>query len=436
MAPDAPTAAPSGASTKLVEEVRVQGNKTTQLTRIQSYIKTRRGREFDPELVQADVRRLTQSSLFRDVRTSTQPTPTGGVIVIFTVIERPVISEILFVGNKGLSDKTLEKQSDLKRGDSLNQYSVEEGRRKIEEYYHTKGHPKTTVSIMEGNQPQDRRVVYLIDEDQLQRIESVTFVGNVIASDDRLKTMIESKPGFLWYFFKGKVDRKKIDEDIEKLTAYYRSLGYFRARISREMQFDDSSSWLTLTFVIDEGPRYAVRSVSVIGNEQFQADTLMQKLELKSGEYFNQARMNRDVTTIRDTYGSEGYIFADIQADPRFLEEPGQLDLIYRVKEGEPWRVGTINVKIEGDYPHTRHSAVLNRISLRPGDLIDIREVRRSEQRLKASQLFEIDPSKGSPPQLAVIPPDLKNLEDSPISRPASRPRKGSAMRGQDPDQR
>jgi len=420
----------------MVDEVKILGNQTTPLTKIHSYIKTRRGREFDPEMVQADVRRLTQSSLFRDVRTSTQTTPKGGVIVVFTVIERPVIGEILFVGNKGISDKTLEKQSDLKRGDSLNQYSVEEGRRKIEEFYHTKGHPKTTVSILEGNQPQDRRVVYLIDEDQLQRIEKVTFIGNSIASDDRLKTMIESKPGFLWYFFKGKVDRKKIDEDIEKLTAYYRSLGYFRARISREMQFDETNSWLTLTFVIDEGPRYAIRSVSVIGNEKFPTESLVEKLELKSGEYFNQARMNRDVTSIRDTYGSEGYIFADIQADPRFLEEPGELDLIYRVKEGEPWRVGTINVKIAGDYPHTRHSAVLNRISLRPGDLIDIREVRRSEQRLKASQLFEIDPSKGSPPQLAVIPPDLKNLEESPISRPASRPRKGSAMRGQDPEQR
>lgn len=429
-----PSVAPA-APGKLVDEVKVVGNKTTPLTKIQSYIKTRKGRDFDPEMVQADVRRLTQSSLFRDVRTSTQPTPSGGVIVTFTVIERPVIGEILFIGNKGLTDKTLLKQSDLKKGDSLNQYSVEEARRKVEEYYHTKGHPKTTVTILEGNQPQDRRVVFLIDEDQLQRIESVGFVGNTIASDDRLKTLIESKPGFLWYFFSGKVDRKKIDEDIEKLTAYYRSLGYFRARISREMEFDPSNSWLTLTFVIDEGPRYEVRSVAVIGNDKFTTDRLMEKLELKSGEYFNQARMNRDVNSIRDTYGSEGYIFADIQADPRFLEEPGQLDLVYRIKEGEPWRVGTINVKIAGDYPHTRHSAVLNRISLRPGDLIDIREVRRSEQRLKASQLFEIDPSKGSPPQLAVIPPDLKDLEEAPIRRTASGPRKGSATRGQTPNQ-
>jgi outer membrane protein insertion porin family len=188
--------------------------------------------------------------------------------------------------------------------------------------------------------------------------------------------------------------------------------------------------------VIDEGPRYVVRNVSLIGNEHFTNEVLDQKLELKSGEYFNQARMNRDVLSLRDTYGSEGFIFADIQADPRFLEEPGELDLVYRVKEGEPWRVGTINVKISGDYPHTRHSAVLNRISLRPGDLFDIREVRRSEQRLKASQLFEVDPSKGAPPQLAVIPPDLKNLEDSPITRPASTPRKGSALRGQDPGPR
>ena len=32
-------------------------------------------------------------------------------------------------------------------------------------------------------------------------------------------------------------------------------LGYFNARIGRELEFSDSGKWLTITFVIDEGPR-------------------------------------------------------------------------------------------------------------------------------------------------------------------------------------
>ena len=42
-----------------------------------------------------------------------------------------------------------------------------------------------------------------------------------------LKTKIQSKPGYFWYFFGGKVDRAKIDGDVQTLTAYYRVAGLF-----------------------------------------------------------------------------------------------------------------------------------------------------------------------------------------------------------------
>lgn len=421
----------SSAPRQIVVDVQVRGQKNVSLSKVQSYLRTRKGRELDPEMVQSDVRRLTHSGLFRDVRTLTQNTD-GGVIVVFEVFERPVVNEILFIGNRGIRDKALLKQCDLKKGESLNQFSVEEGRRKVEEFYHTKGFPKTQVTTMEGDKPTDERVVYLIDEGQLERIESVTFVGNTIASDDRLKTQIQSKPGFLWYFFGGKVDRKKIDEDIERLTAYYRSLGYFRARIGRELEFDETGRWLNLRFVIDEGPRYVVRNVTVAGNNKFSNDQLLEELGLKSGKYFNQGEMNRDITTLRDKYGAEGHVYVDVQADARFLEEPGQLDLVYRIKEGDVFRVGNINVKIDGEFPHTRQSVVMTRISLRPGDILDIREVRRSEQRLKASQLFETDPTKGAPPQLAVVPPDGVSAASGVAEKP--KPRSGGRdYRGQNP---
>ena len=106
-----------------------------------------------------------------------------------------------------------------------------EARRKIEELYASRGYPKTTVSIVEGNKPSDRGVVFVISESKLQRIASVQIIGNdpSLASDARLKTRIKSKPGYFW-LIGGRVDRNKIDEDVDRLVAYYRALGYFRAR--------------------------------------------------------------------------------------------------------------------------------------------------------------------------------------------------------------
>jgi outer membrane protein insertion porin family len=244
-----------------------------------------------------------------------------------------------------------------------------------------------------------------------------------------LKTLIQSKPGILW-LFKGMVDSSKIDEDVERLTAYYRSLGFFRARVGREMKFDSSGKWLSLTYVIDEGPQYRVRKVSVIGNTRFASEDLLGMLKLQSGDEFNLGRMNRDRNALLELYGGQGYIFADIEADPRFLEEPGQLDLVFNIDEGDQYRVGRINVHIGGDMPHTRHNAVLNRISVRPGDIININEVRASERRLKASQLFENNPAQGVVPKIVIRPPDLEGAGSLAGRRDAG------TYRGQSPDDR
>ncbi|MBP89124.1 MAG: hypothetical protein CMJ64_20810 [Planctomycetaceae bacterium] len=412
----------------LVADVRITGNETVEIDTVISYLRTRKDRTFDPERLQADKRSLASSGLFRDVRIYTQQTPQG-MVVTFEVFERPTIRYILFHGNQGIGDRALLKQCGLEVGDPLNFYAIGEARRKIEDYYHTRGFPKAEVTVSEGNKAEHRGATFGVAEGPLQRISSVDFVGNSFVSDGRLKTQIKSKPGFLWYLFRGKVDESKIEGDVAQLTAYYKAFGFFKARISRHLIFDDHQKWLKIRFVIDEGPQFVVRNVSVVGNDTFNNLDLDRMLELKSGQFFNQGKMERDVSALRDVYGGQGFIFADVKAEPRFsFEEAGQLDLIYDVSEGDQFRVGRINVHIAGEFPHTRESVVHDRISIRPGDIVDIREVRNSERRLRASQLFEADPQSGKAPRIVIRPPDLNDA-----GRIAKQPTNGT-VRGQSPD--
>jgi outer membrane protein insertion porin family len=228
--------------------------------------------------------------------------------------------------------------------------------------------------------------------------------------------------------FRGKVNHNQIGEDVERLTAYYRGLGYFRATVGRELEYDGSGQWVTVNYVINEGPRFEVRNVSVVGNEKFTEEQITEQFDLKAGEFFNLDKMQRDENVLRDLYGSQGHIFADIKATPVFQEEPGQLDLVYRVDEGELFRVGEIKIHVKGESPQTKRSVVLNRLSLRPGDVIDIRKVRASERRLKSSQLFIVNPAEGEPPKIVIRPPTLEETEHL-----AEKRRK---VRGQSPDDR
>ena len=422
----------------MVVDVKIAGNKSLPLQKILPSIHTRAGRPFDLQQIAEDVRRLDHTHQFVNVRTYWQKVP-GGRIVFFEVIERPLLQEVWFVGCSEIGKKKLQKESDLKKGDPVDPIAIEEARRKIEELYRKRGFNSASVMLLEGDKPEDRRAIFLIDEGPKQRVWKTEFVGNKIASGDRLATQIGSKHPFL-YLFGGEYDRKKVDEDKEKLTAYYRGLGFFRARIGCEPMFDEKENWVTIRFVIDEGPRYKIRNVSVIGNRKYTNEELLGELKLKSDNYFNQASMTADVQAIQDKYGSVGYVFADIRPDPRFLEEPGRLDLVYSVTEGDRYRVGKINIQIKGVYSHTQENTVRNRLFFKPGDIVDIRQIRASEVALKRSGLFESNPAEGNPPKVVFSPPDHEGQtpEDDKEQQVAEKPKTGRGLgigfRGQSPD--
>ncbi len=410
-----------------VIDVQVQGHQDVPLNRIAQQIRTRPGRPFDPKQVEEDVQRLTRSRMFVDVRANYQQAP-GGLVVIFQVVERRTIKYIKFLGREKVwREKSLLNQVNMNLGDPLDPFTVEEARKKLEEFYREKGHSKVRVTLLEGDQPTDRGVIFLLHEGPRQKIRDTEFIGNTIASDARLRTQISSKPP-RFFFFKGFMDRELLAADIDKLTAYYRALGYFQARIGRELEWNEERDRVEVTFVIDEGPRFVVRNIRFMGNTKFSNEELSGDLKLESGQFFDQAKMDRDVLSIQDVYGGRGYVFADVRAEPRFLEDPGQLDLVYKLEEGAQYRVGRINVHIGGENPHTRQTAVLNRLSIRPGDIADTRELRASERRLRASAIFQNNPALGNAPRIVFTLPDEDDEKEL-----AERPRRND-VRGQSPD--
>ena len=139
--------------------------------------------------------------------------------------------------------------------------------------------------------------------------------------------------------------------------------------------------------------------------------------------------MNADVAWLKDLYGSQGYVFADIQAEPIFLEEPGKIDLVYHIDEGKQWRVGHIFVHIDGDNPHTRDpDGAQSACRFRSGEIVDIREIHASERRLQASGLFLTDPVRGIMPKITYHIPEVGDTE-------MANGEGGSGFRGQSPDE-
>jgi outer membrane protein insertion porin family len=415
---EAGSASPADRS-QIVREIRITGNERLAEHQILRHIRTRPGRYYDPDLLQEDLNQIWRMKDVRSVNGPYLDIQPDGIVVTFDISERPVMERVLYIGNRAIADRKLAAETGLADGEPLDMHAVRMAKSRIEELYREKGFPNSQVVIESGDNIDDREVVFVIFEDEQQRVSWVSFEGNQVASDQRLRSLIKVKPGMFWYIG-GLMNPRELEQDELRLMAYYRALGYFNARIGRELGESADGRWLSIRYVINEGPRYRVRSVSFEGNQRYSAEELASVVKLKPADgetpEFNAAKMNEDVMRLTDLYGSEGYVFANVVASPDFLEQPGQLDLVYKIEEGEQYRVGNINVVIEGEYGITKRQVILNRLGLRPGDPINTRVMRDAEARLIRSQLFSDGmAAEGPPPRLVVKPPELEEHADTRI---------------------
>ncbi|MDR0521694.1 MAG: BamA/TamA family outer membrane protein, partial [Planctomycetaceae bacterium] len=406
----APAAAGSNpaATIPTILDVRLEGNMQIAAADIMKIIKIRKGRPFSETVLEEDKRALIQKTWFIDVKTKVERTP-DGYIITFRFIERPLIHYVKVIGNHAHTKKALLEEANIKTGDALDTIAVQQAAERIEQFYRSGGHHQVHVEILSGTQLGDRGVVFLVSEGGKQRVLSVEFEGNAIATSGRLKTLIQTKPG--WFFWvNSEFTRKKLDEDVETLINYYRKLGFFYAKVDRVFEetagvtgLGEPRNWVNVKFMIDEGPRCKIRDIRFTGNRVFDQEALrnvMKSAKAKNG-YYNQDMVEADVLKIKELYGNQGYVFAMPIPDPRVDQDT--IDLVINIKEGPRCYLNTLNVEIVGhdsnSESYTKWHPILNRSSLRPGDILRTSEINATKRRLMASQLFNVNPTQGQMPE-------------------------------------
>jgi outer membrane protein insertion porin family len=389
----------------IVGDVRVVGNKSVGTHRILQELETRKGRFYDYETVLGDVRRLNDLRSFDHVTFELDKQPEG-VNVTYFVHERPLISRVVFHSNRALNDRELKGRAGLNATDPLSEFSIESARRRLLDYYREEGFNQVSITSVIGIEDDPGAVVFRINEGPKERIADIHIVGNTILSEARLKKVITSRgpmAGVLTYV-NNTADFTKIDQDVDVLASYYHNLGFLTATVGRRLQYDESGKWITVTYVIDEGVRFRVNDVKIIGNQFITEQSIRSRLELMPGDMFDGTVLRRDVGEIVYGYGELGFIYAEVEPQTVMRDEAGVVDLVYQIVEGDRWKVGEIRVNIDGEPHLMRETTMLNLVDLREGDWIDRRTLELNRRRIERSQLLETNPQIAEPPDIKVVP--------------------------------
>jgi outer membrane protein insertion porin family len=380
-----------------VAEVRVAGNQQMSADAVLTNVRCRAGQAFNEDVVKADEKRLLETGRFESVVAS-RATTDQGVIVTFTVVERPLVASVRFEGNKAFTVAELSKELTFGQHDPLSAFNVESGRIAILNKYKSKGYQFVAVTTDEPALTANRAVVYKIVEGPKVTVRKIAFEGNDFYGDFKLKQSISSSQR-LWPFVDGYLDTDQVAQDELTIRNMYISEGFLDCEVGRQLDFSPDRERATLKFLIKEGPRYRINKVLFEGNKVFSDAELARRLKFAQGEFFTELTLRRDIKALENTYGELGYIDAKVSTRRQFLSptapppdwakrygKPALLNLVFEIREDDQYKVGKIDIR---GNTITQDRVIRRTLQIFPEQLFNTVAMDESKSRLLESRLFE-----------------------------------------------
>jgi len=387
VAPQPPPETPSQESPqgRIIRAVDIEGLRTVAEAFVRARLRTRTGSTYDESEVRADLRRLIESNRFTAADATYRVTDDGQVVVIFRVQEKAVLSQVLFEGNDHVSTKDLLGASGLAAGSPADLFTLRQAIEKIQGHYRENGYYYVQVSLDEERLQTEGIALFRIVEGPRVKTRKIEFEGNASFPASRLVGTLETKT-YIWIFRKGAYDPEVVARDETNLATFYRDQGFLDVRVSHRLEFAPNREDLTLVFLIDEGQQYFIRELVFEGNTVLTDADLLGMMRLAVGSPLLQEFVKADTKTIREAYGSRGYIYADASAAPTFLAEPASVRLTISIREGPLIHVG--DVIIRGN-DQTQDRVIRRQVTLYPGEIYDSTKQEPIRNRLYETQLFE-----------------------------------------------
>lgn len=395
-------------------EIRHVGPPAASDELIRANIRVKVGDSYTRTGVDDDVRTLYSTGLFYNIRV-VEERAADGINLIYVVQGKPVLTDIRFEGNQKYSNKKLLRKVTSKIGDPLDERKLFADSQEMQKMYQKAGYQKTQVKYRtEIDENAGRgKVIYEIAETPKVKIERVDFVGAEAFSQKRLRRVIKTRRHwmFSWITGSGVLKDEQFEEDKEKLAEFYRDEGYIDFEI-KDIQFDyPNPARMIVRFLVSEGQQYKVGSIEFKGNERFSAeqiikgDTSSKGIQMGVGTIFSPKNLAADIESIRDFYGSRGYIDTKVKAVKIPNTERGTVDLVYEIEDEDRGVSRIEKIEIKGN-TKTKDKVLRRELAVAPGEVFDMVKVKRSKSRLEQMRFFDKVETEVEP----TVVPSAKNL--------------------------
>jgi outer membrane protein insertion porin family len=376
-----------------IAQITIEGLQRVDEQLVRNQIRAVVGSPYEPDVVRQDLHRLTRLGQFRSVEARAHVQADRSVKLVYALSEQRIVSEIQVVGNRLISDQELLAAVQVRRGLPPEESRVERSRRQMEELYRKRGHYLTTVRVDPSQLEQSGVLIFRVIEGPRVKVMGLEFDGNQAFTDAQLKAEVKLRTA-IPFLRAGVLDDDLLRQDEARLDRFHKERGYLDVRVGHQVDLSNDEREAKVTYLLSEGPRYAVRSVTVVDAitggppRVFAPEQLAAMLEIKPGDIYSQDLVDKSRDVVRDAYARLGYLSDNLnRVEARALHVAGahEVDLVVEVDEGRFAKVGLVTIK--GNHL-TKENVVRREVRLEPGRPFDGTEIEESRRRLLRTRLF------------------------------------------------
>lgn len=350
------------------------------------------GQPFEAAAVRSDVATLYRLGQFDTVDALVRLLPDGTVELTYALVEQPIVRDLQVVGNKVVSDQELRKAIPLYAGGPRDDFLLEQSVSRIKELYRKRGNYLAEVTVDETRLKDTGILILRVVEGPRVKVKEIEFVGNESFTASELAGEVRTRTA-VPLFVKGELDEELLVDDVATLDKFYKDRGFLDVRVDRRIEISPDSKEAKVVFVVSEGRRYRLRSVTVEGRgveEPRPLAVLDEKqirdlLAIQPGDIYSRLKLDKSIASVRDSYHLLGHVDVTITDRAVRVGDEPEVALVLTIREGRRTIAGLIN--IQGNFL-TKDKVVRRLVRIQPGRTLDGRELETARKRVQASQLF------------------------------------------------
>jgi outer membrane protein insertion porin family len=372
---------------EIIKNIRITGNERITNETLLTFLPPLLNKEVTDSDINSITKNLYETNFFKDVTIKLEED-----LLLINVVENPIIQNIIYKGVK--SDSLLQfliEGVNLKDRSSFIEIYAEQDISLINNNLKKRGYFFSTVELKKEDLGDNLvNLVFDINLGNKAKIKKITFIGDKIFKDKKLRSVILSEEYKFWKFISGKkfLNEDLVNFDKQLLRNFYKNNGYYNALISSSFaKLLDNNDEFELIYNVSAGEKIFFRDLNIelpINFDENNFNKLKKILEKLKDEPYSINAIEKITEQIDIIALDEAYETIGIDIVENF--DSNYLDLTFIIKETEKSFVKRINIFGNNI---TRENVIRNQLEIDEGDFYNDILLNKSINNIKSLNYFK-----------------------------------------------